>query len=392
MRDRAGLWQVFNNRSTLFAASILPMMVFGSAAHATSLGVVNLITDDPIGHPAKLTDPDLQNAWGVSFAPPGPFWVSDNGKAVTTLYSVNPVTDVPAKVLALPKVSIPGDGTVTGQTFNPGFSGGSFNGDLFLFVSEDGTISGWRFSLGTAAETLQTGSTANVYKGATFADITGNDYLYAANFRSGAIDVLKGNSGEPNLTGTFSDPTLPGGYAPFNIQNLGGKLFVTYAIQDGAKHDEVPGLGNGIVDEFDTNGNLINRIATGGNLDAPWGLAIAPSSFGTLAGDLLVGNFGNGTIDVIDLATNTPVELLTDSRGKTITIDGLWALTVGNDTIAGSSNKVYFSAGPDEESHGLFGVIEPVPEPSTWMELLAGFAAMAAAVRLLGHRLQRALV
>jgi uncharacterized protein (TIGR03118 family) len=362
------------------------MMLFASAAQATSLNVVNLITDDQLLHPAKLTDPDLVNAWGVSFFPTGPFWVSDNGKGVTTLYNVDPATNMPTKVPLT--VSIPGDGSITGQTFNAGFSGGSFNGDPFLFVSEDGTISGWRPSLGTAAETLLTGSAANVYKGTTLADVGGHDYLYSANFRAGSIDVMKGDASAPSLTGTFQDPNLPAGYAPFNIQNLGGKLFVTYAIQDAAKHDEVPGLGNGIVDQFDTSGNLVGRIAAGGDLDAPWGLAIAPRSFASLglAGDLLVGNFGNGTIDAFDLTTDKSVGLLTDSSGKTIVIDGLWALTVGSGKSAGSSGAVYFSAGPNNESHGLFGVIASVPEPSTWIDLLAGFATLAAAFRLLARR------
>ena len=149
-------------------------------------------------------------------------------------------------------------------------------------------------ALGTNAETLQLSSMANVYKGAALAAIGSNSYLYAANFKAGTIDVLKGNAGAPDLAGSFVDPNLPSGYAPFNVQNLGGQLFVAYAVLDANTNDEVPGAGNGIVDQFDAQGNLLNRIATGGDLNAPWGLAIAPSSFGALAGDLLVGNFGDG--------------------------------------------------------------------------------------------------
>jgi uncharacterized protein (TIGR03118 family) len=388
MRARAGIRPLLKIRPTLLAASVLPMMLFASAAQATEFNPVNLITDDQTANKARLADPDLVNAWGVSFAPVpgGPFWVSDNAKAVTTLYNVDPVTNTPTKVAALPAVNIPGNGTITGQTFNPGNGNGSFNSDLFLFVSEDGTISGWKFSLGTNAEILQTASDANVYKGVTFDNTGGtNDYLLAANFRSGAIDVLKGTGGEPNLSGQFVDPNLPAGYAPFNIQNLGGKIFITYAIQDSVKHDEVPGAGNGVVDQFDANGNFVARIAAGGTLNAPWGLAIAPSSFRDLAGDLLVGNFGDGKINAINLTTDTS-QLLTDASGNPLSIDGLWALTTGNGTGAGSSDAIYFSAGPAGETHGLFGVLSVVPEPATWFNLLAGFAALAATFRLLARR------
>jgi uncharacterized protein (TIGR03118 family) len=383
MRDRTDLGHPFKTRSALFAVSILPTMLLGSEAHAT-LTVVNLVTDDQLAHAAKIADPQLVNAWGISYGPTTPFWVSDNGAGVTALYRVDPTTNVPTKVGLT--VSIPGDGTITGQTFNAGFSGGSFNTDPFLFVSEDGTISGWRGALGTSAETLQLGSDLDVYKGTTEANVGGHDYLYSANFRAGAIDVLKGDVAAPNLPGAFTDPGLPAGFSPFNVQNLGGKIFVTFALQDGAKHDEVPGLGNGFVDEFDTSGIFIARVASGGLLDAPWGLAIAPSSFGGLSGDLLVGNFGNGTIDAFDLTTDAPVGLLTDASNKSVVIDGLWALTVGNGTNAGSSDAIYFSAGPDGESHGLFGVISAAPEPSTWIDLLAGFATMAAVFRLITRR------
>jgi uncharacterized protein (TIGR03118 family) len=176
-------------------------------------------------------------------------------------------------------VTIPGAGNVTGQVFN-GTS--AFNGDRFLFVSEDGTISGWRNALGTTAEVLRTGFSDNVYKGTALATVSGNTYVYAANFRNGTIDVLKGNAGAPDLAGKFIDPTLPAGYAPFNIENVGGLLYVTYAVQDGTKQDDVAGSGNGIVNVFDLQGNLVQRLATGGPLNSPWGMALAPSSFGEL--------------------------------------------------------------------------------------------------------------
>jgi len=337
-------------------------------AAATSFSQLNLVTDDQTANSAQITDPALVNAWGLSYSPTGPFWVSDNGTHVSTIYSVNPTTNATIKQGLT--VSIPGAGNVTGQVFNSN-SANAFNQDLFLFVSEDGTISGWRSNLGTSAETLATGSSANIYKGVAEAAVSGNNYLYAANFKSGAIDVFKGTStglGTSDLAGSFTDPNLPNGYAPFNIQNLNDKLYVTYAEQDPNSPDEVAGAGKGLVSIFDTQGNFIERLASQGTLNAPWGLAIAPSSFGEFAGDLLVGNFGDGTINAFNLTNNHFDGQLKGSDGQPLSIDGLWALTLGNGGNAGSSQSIYFSAGPNEEAHGLFGTIAVVPIPSAlWL-------------------------
>jgi uncharacterized protein (TIGR03118 family) len=268
-------------------------------------------------------------------------------------------------------VTIPGDGSVTGVTFN---AGAAFNGDRFLFVNEDGTISGWRGALGTTAEVLQLGSAANVYKGSALATVGGNTYFYAANFRTGEIDVVKGSGTAPDLAGSFTDPAIPAGYAPFDIKLLNGELFVTYALQDPAKHDDVAGLGNGFVSEFDLQGTFLGRVASNGDLDSPWGLAVAPTSFGNFSGDLLVGNFGDGTIDAFNLLTDTFDGQLMDGTGSDLSIDGLWSLTVGNDGSGGSSQKLYFTAGPNGEADGLFGVIQPVPEPITLSIFGAGLA------------------
>jgi uncharacterized protein (TIGR03118 family) len=343
---------------------------------AGSYFTTNLVTDDQAVNQAQIPDKHLVNAWGISYLPNGPFWVSDNHTGLATLYSVNPTTNLTTK-LGL-EVVIPGDGSVTGQVSN---TTPAFNGDRFVFVSEDGTISGWRNALGTNAEILQTGSPDNVYKGVTLATVGGNTYLYAANFHSGAIDVLKGTLGAPNLTGKFTDPNLPAGYAPFNIQLLGGRLYVTYALQGSGK-DEQHGAGLGIVNVFDTQGNLISRVAAMGSLNAPWGMAIAPSSFKSYAGDLLVGNFGDGTIGAFDLAhSNNFVGQLPGVDGKPLTIDGLWGLIPGNDGSAGSSQSIYFSAGPFDESHGLFGAINAVPEPSSIVLGLIAAAMFAAGRR-----------
>jgi uncharacterized protein (TIGR03118 family) len=340
-----------------FVAAVMVLAGWGAVVHADSFAVTNLVSDDPIANPAVLTDPHLVNAWGISFGPT-PFWVSANGTGLSTLYRVDPVTNLPTKQGL--EVTIPRDGSVTGQVFN-GTSG--FNGDRFLFVSEDGTISGWRGALGSNAETLQFASDA-VYKGVALATVGGDTYLYAANFHANTIDVLKGTPGASDLLGKFTDPTLPSGFAPFNIQLLGGKLYVAYAKQ-GAGKDEQAGAGLGFVSVFDTQGTFLGRVATMGTLNAPWGLAIAPQSFGSFAGDLLVGNFGDGTINAFDLNSNSFVGQLTGTDGNVIHIDGLWGLTVGNGGAAGSIDSIYFSAGPQDESHGLFGVITAVPEPSS---------------------------
>jgi uncharacterized protein (TIGR03118 family) len=340
-----------------------PLICFAGVSalvRADSFYTTNLVTDDKTVTTAQIEDKHLLNPWGISYLPGGPFWVSDNHSGLSTLYGVDPATNL-TKKLGL-EVVIPGDGSVTGQVSNTDAS--AFNGDKFLFVNEDGTISGWRGSLGSNAEVLRTGFPGQSYKGVTAATIAGNTYLYAANFASGTIDVLKGTPGAPNLTGNFTDPNLAAGYAPFNIQLLGGKLYVAYALPNGSG-DEQHGAGLGIVSVFDTQGNFISRIGTMGTLNAPWGLAIAPSSFKSFAGDLLVGNFGDGTINAFDTSHNTFAGQLPGLDGKPLSIGGLWGLIQGNGGSGGSTQSIYFSAGPFDESHGLFGAINAVPEPSS---------------------------
>jgi uncharacterized protein (TIGR03118 family) len=357
-----------------FCIILVMLLGLASAAKADEFSVMNLVTDDQTVNVAAITDPTLKNAWGISFGPTSPFWVSANGSGVSNVYQVDPVTNAPTK-LGL-TVAIPGDGSVTGQVFNG--NAAAFNGDRFLFVSEDGMISGWRGALGTAAEVIVPGSQANVYKGSAEATIGENSYLYAANFGAGTIDVIKGTAASPDLTGTFTDPGIPAGYAPFNIEHLADNLYVTYAQQDVNSHDDVAGLGHGFVTVFDTQGNFLRRVGTQGTLNSPWGLAIAPASFGQFAGDLLVGNFGDGQINAFNLATDSFVGQLPGVGGQTLSIDGLWALTIGNDSSAGNSQSIYFSAGPNGESNGLFGVIAPVPEPSTLALLCMGVVALGA--------------
>jgi uncharacterized protein (TIGR03118 family) len=328
----------------------------------------NLASDVP--GLAKFTDPDLVNAWGMSASAGSPVWIATNGTGLSVLYNG-------AGVKQGLIVSLPGVGP-TGTVFSN--VAGSFNGDTFLFDNEDGTVSGWRGALGTTAETLVLPDAANVYKGLTDATIGGNVYAYAANFRSGAVDVLKGNGGAPNLAGNFTDPGLPAGYAPFGIQNLGGIIYVTYAVQDAAKHDDVAGAGNGIVDAFDVQGNFLHRLVSpGGALNSPWGLALAPAGFGDVGGDLLVGNFGDGTISAYNPTSGTFVQTLQDSKGNTLAIDGLWGLRFGNGGNFGSPNTLFFTAGPNGESHGLFGELVQAPEPATWG--VAGVSLLALVLR-----------
>jgi len=322
----------------------------------------NLASDVP--GLAKFTDPGLVNPWGISASSGSPMWLSINGNGTSELYNGLGVKNTGLVV------TIPGDETPTGTVFAN--IAGSFNGDAFLFDSEDGTVAGWRGALGTTAETLKLPDPANVYKGIADANIGGNGYAYLANFRAGTIDVLKGNGGAPDLTGHFTDPSLPAGYAPFNVQNLGGVLYVTYAVQDGAAHDDVPGAGHGIVDAFDLQGNLISRLVTGGALNSPWGLALAPAGFGNFGGDLLVGNFGDGLINAYNPTTGAMQGTLLDTSGADLAIDGLWGLRFGNGAGGASPNTLYFTAGLDGESHGLFGEIVNAPEPGTWLLLGMG--------------------
>jgi uncharacterized protein (TIGR03118 family) len=350
---------------SLGAAAIFPAPAV--IAGQTGFVQTNLASDVP--GLAKFTDPDLVNAWGMGASGGSPVWIGANGTGKSVLYDGGGVKQGLV-------VTIPGDGSVTGLSFSN--IAGSFNGDLFLFANEDGTVSGWRGALGTTAETLVAGSPANVYKGLAQAVISGNAYTYLANFRNASIDVLKGNSGALDLTGTFTDPTLPGGYAPFDIQNIGGILYVTYAVQDGAKHDDVAGAGHGIVDAFGVQGNFLGRVATNGALNSPWGLALAPAGFGNVGGDLLVGNFGDGTINAYNPISGVFIQTLQDSSGMPLSIDGLWGLRFGNGGTFGSPNTLYFTAGPNGETHGLFGELTPTPEPGTWG--LAGISLLALVV------------
>jgi uncharacterized protein (TIGR03118 family) len=265
----------------------------------------------------------------------------------------------------------------------------------FIFATEDGTISAWRNGLPGAVKLVDNSAAGAVYKGLAIGSNGSAFFLYAANFNSGKIDVFDHNFASVALSGNFADPNpppVPAGtpagqsYAPFNVQVLNGNLYVTYALQDSAKHDDLAGSGNGFVDEFDLNGNLLQRVATNGPLNSPWGLDIAPAGFGAFANDLLIGNFGDGVIDVYNALTNLFVGQLDDASGNPIMIDGLWALSNGTGGNGFDPNQVYFNAGINEESDGLFGSLAIVPEPGTLSLLGAGLVVLGVTGRRKSRR------
>ena len=319
---------------------------------------VNLVSDQP--GVALQQDTNLVNAWGVSFSPTSPFWVSDNGTGQSTLYAVtNDASGLPQVTRLGLVVSIPGEGNATGQVFN---NTTNLHADPFIFVSEDGTISGWRNALGTTAEVLASRPTA-VYKGVALVAAPGGPVLLAANFSEGTVDAY---DGDLNLIGQLSDSHAPAGYAPFNVQSIGSLIFVTFAKLDAEKKDDVPGPGHGLIDVLDLQTQTFHRFVTGSDaggrlraIDSPWGVALAPGTFGEHSDELLVGNFGSGTI--MAFSEHGRFEgFLENRRGKPVVIEGLWALAFGNGGSGGVPGTLYFTAGPDDESHGLFGSLEPV--------------------------------
>jgi uncharacterized protein (TIGR03118 family) len=343
------------------AALATTMTGMASASpHTTRFLQVNQVSDQP--GVAPLTDPDLVNAWGLAASATSPLWVADNGSNLATLYTG---TSSLSKLGLV--VSVTG-GAPTGQVHNDSGSGftvsnssGQSGSSVFLFDSEDGTIEGWNPAVSAATEIAVNNGANAVYKGLAMATASdGNTYLYATNFRSGRVEVYDSTFTPAQLPGgLFADPGMPAGFAPFGIAEIGGQLYVTYAQQDAALHDSVAGQGAGFVDVFTNDGAFVRRLVTRGALNSPWGLALAPASFGSFGGDLLIGNFGDGHINAYNPTTGAHVGELRQADGRPIVIDGLWGLRVGNGTFAGTG-EVAFSAGPDGETHGLLGKIVPL--------------------------------
>ena len=335
------------------------------AAGANNFIQHNLVAD--IAGQADVTDPNLVNPWGISFSATGAFWVSNQGKGNSTLY--NGSGTITPLVAVVPPASGTGVGTPTGQVFNgtatafliPSANNGAAS---FIFATEDGTLSAWRGGIANNLSAIMVNNSASgaVYTGLAIGSNASGPLLYAANFNSGKIDVFDSKYNATSVAGGFTDPNLPSGYAPYNIWPVAGKLYVLYAQQDAKKQNSVAGAGNGFVDVFDFDGNLQKRLISNGALNAPWGVALAPATFGAFGGNLLVGNFGDGKINAFDANTGALTGTLQDSKGNPIVNQGLWALIFGNGGSGGDKNTLYITAGPsfgDTKVHGLLAAIAP---------------------------------
>lgn len=362
-------------------ASLLLLELGVVAQAGTMVRQTNLVSNQP--GVALLHDPDLINAWGISFSPTSPFWVSANGTNISTLYGgdvTNATTGIrsPLTKNAL-EVSVPPHTPFigpTGQVNNPttGFqvtNGTTAGPSRFIFASLDGSISGWNPAVNPTNAIVGVQQQGAAYTGLGIGTTGGQTFLYAANVAGGTIDVFNSSFLKTTLAGSFVDPNLPAGFVPFNIQNLGNTLYVTY---------ENMTSGGGVVSAFDLQGNFLRRIAdslSGIPLAAPWGLAIAPASWGAFANALLVGNLQSGLINAFDPLSGAFLGHLLDDLGNPLVIDGLWGLTAGSGGNAGDRDAIYFAAGPDFGQNGLFGSLRQVPEPSTIALLAMGMLALA---------------
>jgi uncharacterized protein (TIGR03118 family) len=364
--------------STAIAIAVLLPPLLPVAAAAQGGGFYqqkNLVSNLP--NFAQFRDKSLVNPWGLSHSPNGPWQVSDNGTGLSTQYTSIGKQVPPAVTIPTPagvKTAAP-----TGNVFNSTIdfvirkNAKSF-ASQFIFATEDGTISGFNPNVDSAHAILavdrsavsQGEFTGAVYKGLALATSSSGNFLFATNFRFGMVEKF---DAQFNLIASFTDPALasdcpiPGPpaqcFAPFGIQSINDQLYVTFALQDAAHHDDVAGPGNGFVDVFDTNGNLIRRFASQGTLNSPWGLALAPADFGKFSNDVLVGDFGDGRINVFDPVTGAFLDQLRDGNGNAITINGLWGLAFGNGGLSGNTDTLFFAAGFNDEADGLFGSIEP---------------------------------
>lgn len=331
-----------------------------SKARAASYKPAFLVADQ--SGKAPNTDPNLINPWGISFSSIGDFWVSDNNTGVSTLYNT---TGVPQSlVVTIPSATGVGTGTPTGTVFNSttGFTitqNGKSAPALFLFDSEDGVITGWNSSVNPTVAVVAVNNSASgaVYKAMELANNGTGNFLYVCNFFSAKVEVYDQNFQPATLSGSFTDPHLPAGWAPHNIRNINGQLYVVYAKQNATKTDAVTGKGLGIVNVFDLNGNFVKRFAMKGTLNAPWGLALATANFGTFSNDILVGNLGDGTINAFDPSTGAFLGQLNTSTGGVVKIQGLWGLMFGNGGQGGLKDTLYFTAGPNAYTHGRFGSV-----------------------------------
>ena len=319
---------------------------------------------NPYGGSSAHVDAHLVNAWGIAFNPQGFVWVANAGTSTSTLYDGNGVPQT--LVVSIPD-GLAGEAEPTGIVFNPTPSfpvtqGALTAASIFIFAGEGGTIAGWSPTVdATNAVTAVDRSAAGaIYKGLARATQGGADFLYATDFHNGVVDVFDANFNKVALApGAFTDANLPPGYAPFGIQAIGNQLYVSFAKQDADAEDDVAGAGFGAVDVFDSAGALVKRlVAVGGSLNAPWGMAMAPADFGMFSNALLVGNFGDGTIHAFDPTTGNHLGALAKKNGNAISIEGLWGIAFGNGLNSQPTNTLFFSAGPGDEAHGVYGRID----------------------------------
>jgi len=343
----------------LFVGFILTLVLASPAAAAGGAYTIDRLVSDQPGK-ANFTDPNLVNAWGLVAGPSTPWWVADNGTDRSTLYG--------------------GEGDIVPLvvTVNGGPTGTVYNGtsdfmvshnnqsqpSLFLFAAEDGKIRGWNANVGGSSPSTRAFVVADrsgagaIYKGLAIGSVGSSNFIYATDFHNNRVDVFNGSFHLQHWAGAFTDSGLPAGFAPFGIQAANGMIFVTYAMQNG--NDELDGAHLGYVDAYAMDGTLIARVASQGPLNAPWGVAWAPSDFGRFSNDLLVGNFGSGKIEAYRLTSTGWIldGALTKPNGNPVRIDGLWGIAFGNDGAAGDHDELYFAAGPGGEAHGLFGYID----------------------------------
>ena len=349
MHYKRFLWSM---AATLFVT----FFSLGSALAQTNSFKQTNLTSDTAGLAAN-TDPELVNPWGIASFPGQPFWIADNNSGFSTLYNAQGVNSGSFQVPV--PVGDANPATPTGIVANVASTGFNVNGKpaLFIFDSEDGTISAWNGSdpITTVVDNSKAGA---VYKGLALVNLgqTGT-FLVAANFNSGNVDVFDSSFHPTQLTGTLVDPQLPAGYAPFGIHVLNQKLFITYALQDQAKHDPVHMAGAGYVDIFTLTGGFSQRLVSQGNLNAPWGVVIPPSGFGPFGGKVLVGEFGNGVIDVYDPASGSLIDQMKDATGAVITNASMWDMVFGGGGSSGDPNTMYITAGLANEQHGVFAAI-----------------------------------
>ena len=333
---------------------------------------------------AHTIDANLQNPWGVAFAPGSPFWISDAHSNVTTLYTgigtneTQGITGSSSVGIAIPASAAGVPANPTGQVYNGngGFLISTSKGQesaLFILDGEGGTISAWANDSGATAVTayddgVTNGANHAVYKGLAIGTVGGAPFLYATDFHNNKVDVFATDFSLPaDMQGKFVDPNIPAGFAPFGIAALNGNLYVSYAKQDSAMHDETTGAGLGYVDIFDFNGNLISEFASAGTLNAPWGMAIAPAGFGSLQGDVLIGNFGDGTINIFSPNGTKLANFegpLMSGNGQPFAFPGLWSLVFGNGDTDKPLTTLFYTAGFADQTDGVFGGITVTSSPT----------------------------